>query len=191
MKKNKAKEKNEQLNSKLIIADEAKKIKRKKIIKKILIILSIIFAILIIMFCVSLYKWNKIMKNIINCKNSVIVDSVGNVITTIGSSRIQENVELSKVPQNLINAYISIEDKNFYKHHGINVKRTTAATFSYIFNKKNASFGGSTITQQLVKNVTGENETTVGRKMKEWDRAFKTECVLSKDEIMETYLNII
>lgn len=173
------------------ILSEEEKIKKKKRRKRILIFILIIIIILIIMFLVSLYKWNKIIKNIISCENSVILDSTGNVIAVLGETRIQETVKLDEIPVNLINAYISIEDKNFYKHNGINIKRTAGATLSYIVHGGSSSFGGSTITQQLVKNITGENETKISRKVKEWDRAIKTELVLSKDEILETYLNII
>ena len=170
---------------------EEQKLKRKKRRKIKLIIILIIFVIMLIMFFVSLYKWNKIMKDIMCCKNSVVLDSTGNVIAVLGESRIQETVGLDKVPKNLVNAYVSIEDKNFYKHHGINVKRTAGAIGTYIFHRGNSSYGGSTITQQLVKNVTGENESSISRKMVEWDRAVKTEMVMSKDEIMQTYLNVI
>lgn len=170
---------------------EEQKIKKKKKIKRRLILIFIILLVLIIMFLVSLFKWKKIMKNVINCENSVVLDSTGNVIAVLGESRIQETVTLDKVPKNLVNAYVSIEDKNFYKHHGINVKRTIGAIGSYVVHRGSSSYGGSTITQQLVKNVTGENETKISRKMVEWDRAVKTEMILSKDEIMQAYLNII
>ena len=166
-------------------------IKRKKRRKRRFIFVLIVLLVLLIMFLVSLYKWNKIMKDVINVKNSIVVDSAGNVIAVLGESRIQETVTLDKVPKNLINAYVSIEDKNFYKHHGINIKRTAGAIGSYILHRGDASYGGSTITQQLVKNITGDNESSISRKMTEWDRAVKTEMVLSKDEIMQTYLNII
>ena len=164
--------------------------KKKRRIIKLFFVLAILLALLI-MFLVSLYKWNKIMKDVIKVENSVIVDSTGNVIAVLGDSRIQETVSLDKIPKNLVNAYVSIEDKNFYKHHGINFKRTAGAIGSYIFHKGSGSYGGSTITQQLVKNITGENENSISRKMVEWDRAVKTEMVLSKDQIMQTYLNII
>lgn len=183
-KKNKKKDKEN-----LTIEDiRAKKKKKRKII---LIIFLIIFISLLISFCVSLYKWNKIMKDIITCQNSIMYDSTGNVIAVLGEGRIQENVKLDKVPKNLVNAYVSIEDKNFYKHHGISMKRTIGAIGSYVVNGGKGSYGGSTITQQLIKNITGENESKISRKVVEWDRAVKTEMVLSKDEIMQTYLNVI
>ena len=167
------------------------KIEKRKARKKIFVLILIILVVLLIMFLVSLYKWNKILKDIIKCENSVVLDSTGNVIAVLGESRIQEYVKLEDIPKNLVNAYVSIEDKNFYKHNGINVKRTAGAVASYVFNGGSSSFGGSTITQQLVKNITGDNETKISRKVQEWDRAIKTELVLSKDEILETYLNII
>ncbi len=167
------------------------KIEKRKARKRIFVLILIILVVLLIMFLVSLYKWNKILKDIIKCENSVVVDSTGNVIAVLGESRIQEYVKLEDIPKNLVNAYVSIEDKNFYKHNGINVKRTAGAVASYVFNGGSSSFGGSTITQQLVKNITGDNETKISRKVQEWDRAIKTELVLSKDEILETYLNII
>ena len=169
--------------------EELEKRKRRRIIR--LCFVLVIFLILLSTFAVSLYKWNKIMKDVVKVENSVVLDSTGNVIAILGDSRIQETVGLDKIPKNLVNAYVSIEDKNFYKHHGINFKRTAGAIGSYIFNKGSSSYGGSTITQQLVKNVTGENENSISRKMVEWDRAIKTEMVLSKDQIMQTYLNII
>jgi penicillin-binding protein 1A len=182
---NDKKEKKEKHDSEEI---RAKKKKRRKII---LILLLIIVISLLISFFVSLYKWNRIMKDVITCQNSIMYDSTGNVIAVLGDGRIQENVKLDKVPKNLINAYVSIEDKNFYKHHGISVKRTVGAIGNYITHGGNGSYGGSTITQQLIKNITGENETKISRKVVEWDRAIKTEMVLSKDEIMQTYLNVI
>lgn len=63
-------------------------------------------------------------------------------------------MKLADLPDNLKNAYIAIEDQRYYKHFGVDVKRTTAAIASYIIHLGNASFGGSTITQQLVKNLS-------------------------------------
>ena len=176
--------------SKKVIAQE-EKYKRQKRRKRRLILALIIFLILLVMYSISVYKWGKIMKDIVNCQNSVILDSSGNVIAVLGESRIQENISIDEIPENLKNAYIAVEDKTFNKHHGINFKRTAGATLSFITNKGSSAYGGSTITQQLVKNVTGENESKVSRKIKEWDRAIKTEIVLSKDEILQTYFNII
>lgn len=95
------------------------------------------------------------------------------------------------IPQNLKNAYIAIEDQRFYKHSGVDLPRTGAAILSYIKNLGSASFGGSSITQQLVKNLTGDNSSKITRKINEWIKAYGLEMVLSKDEILGAYLNII
>lgn len=167
------------------------KFRKRKKIKRIFALILFIVIALLIMYIISLVKWYGLMKNIMLCQNSVILDSTGNVIAVIGENRIQENVDYSSVPDNLKNAYISIEDKNFNNHIGINFKRTGGAILSYVTHKGSASYGGSTITQQLIKNVTGENETKISRKITEWDRAIKTEIIFSKDDILNAYFNVI
>ena len=162
----------------------------KRNFKRLFVLVDIIVVILLIMYIVSLFKWYGIMKNMFRCENSVILDSSGNVIAVIGENRVQENVDYNRVPENLKNAYISIEDKNFKKHKGISIRRTGGAIIAYVTHK-GSSYGGSTITQQVVKNVTGENENKITRKVVEWDRAIKTEILFSKDDILRTYFNII
>jgi penicillin-binding protein 1A len=98
-------------------------------------------------------------------------------------------VTLEEIPLNLRNAAVAIEDKRFYKHHGVDWYRTGGAFMKMFFMKNN--FGGSTITQQLIKNVTGDNEATVKRKLTEIFRALNFEDRYSKEEILEAYLNII
>lgn len=159
--------------------------------KIVFILILIILIFFLIIYGISLYKWNKIVKDIFTCQNSVILDTSGNVIAQLGETRIQEYIRIDEISENFKNAYIAIEDKTFNKHHGINVRRTAGAALSYITNFGDAEYGGSTITQQLVKNITGENETKITRKVKEWDRAVKTEILYSKDEILEAYFNII
>ena len=91
-------------------------------------------------------------------------------------------------------AFVSIEDEIFYDHMGIDVKRTLAATVKYAFSKVgigSSSYGGSTITQQTVKNITKEKDRTWQRKVKEMARAYYIEKELSKDQILELYLNLI
>ncbi len=98
--------------------------------------------------------------------------------------------DLDKIPKDLINAFIAIEDKRFYKHNGVDFLRTGKAGLNYIL-KKSSSFGGSTITQQLVKNITGNSEKSIDRKVKEIFYAINLERRYTKDEIMGMYLNII
>jgi len=99
-------------------------------------------------------------------------------------------VDISDLNKDTINAFISIEDKDFYKHNGLNYKRILKATYN---NLKSMSFkeGASTITQQLVKNRFLSNEKTIDRKIKEAYLAIKLEKNESKDKILETYLNTI
>ena len=99
-------------------------------------------------------------------------------------------VPLTEIPTSLRNAFIAIEDKRFYQHHGVDLRRTASAILHYLLSSERG-FGGSTITQQLVKNVTGDNERTIFRKVAEIFRSIDLEAHLSKDEILEKYLNII
>ncbi len=99
-------------------------------------------------------------------------------------------VSSEDIPDNLKNAFIAIEDERFYKHMGIDIPRTVKATFNYIFNR-DTSFGGSTINQQLVKNLTGHKQKSVERKITEIIRAIHLDAKLEKDEVLELYLNTI
>ncbi len=98
-------------------------------------------------------------------------------------------VTLDKVPKNLQNAAIAIEDKRFRTHHGVDWKRTLGAIV-YTLSGRDVQ-GGSSITQQMLKNATGDNQNTVKRKVIEIYRALAFEKTHSKDEIMENYLNRI
>lgn len=163
-----------------------------KILKRVvLLIIFISIIVLIAISALAINNWKNISLDMINASNSQIYDLDGNIIAEIGSERKKINISYEQIPQNLKNAYIAIEDEKFYKHHGVNIKRTTAAIASYIFHKGSASFGGSTITQQLVKNLTGDNSNSITRKVKEWAMAFELECFYSKEQILETYFNVI
>ena len=101
-----------------------------------------------------------------------------------------KSVTFDDLPKNLTNAFISIEDKRFYEHSGVDFKRTVAAGFNY-FLKFNKSFGGSTITQQLIKNVTENDDFSFQRKLQEIFWALDLEKKFDKEEILTMYLNII
>jgi penicillin-binding protein 1A len=90
----------------------------------------------------------------------------------------------------LEHAAVAIEDKRFYKHHGVDWYRTTAA-FANMFLSMSDTFGGSTITQQLIKMLTEYDDVTVKRKLLEIFRALEFEKKYTKEEIMEAYLNFI
>lgn len=95
-----------------------------------------------------------------------------------------------EIPDALKNAFVAIEDRRFYTHKGVDFLRTGKAAVNYLFRFER-HFGGSTITQQLVKNVLGEKDVTAKRKIKEMIRARRIERQYSKDEILTMYLNIV
>ena len=129
-------------------------------------------------------------------ENSIIVDSEGNIIAELSGDENRKIITLEEMSPYLPKAYIAIEDERFKTHHGVDIKRTGAAILSFITNfGRSTTGGGSTITQQLVKNITQEKDSTglagAVRKLKEWYRAYQIEDVLSKDQILELYLNLI
>lgn len=97
-------------------------------------------------------------------------------------------VEYSQLPDDLVNAFISIEDHRFRSHNGVDWVTTIRAVGKFVFG---GDGGGSTITQQLIKNVTGDDEYSIQRKVQEIFRALNLEKVKSKEEILEAYMNII
>lgn len=127
----------------------------------------------------------------IKTSNSVLYDNKGNVITTLNGDENREIISLDEMSAYIPKAFVSIEDERFYTHQGVDIKRTASATLNYLIKKGDTSYGGSTITQQLIKNATKDNEKDATRKIKEIVRAFKIEKVMTKNEILETYLNTI
>ena len=122
---------------------------------------------------------------------SFIYDKDGNEIAQIKGSENRVLVEHSEIPDNMRNAFISIEDSRFRSHNGMDIKRFVGAAMEYIITFGNASYGGSTITQQLVKNITGNEESTIKRKVQEAWQAMALEKVLTKDQILDNYMNRI
>lgn len=96
----------------------------------------------------------------------------------------------TELPDDLINAFIAIEDERFWSHGGVDWYRTVAAAANQVLHIKE-TFGGSTITQQLVKNATKDDDFTIQRKVQEILRAINVESSHSKEEIITMYLNII
>ena len=99
-------------------------------------------------------------------------------------------VELSSVSESVIKAFLSAEDREFYIHSGVNIRRTIYAMANSVLHFK-STFGASTITQQVIKNISGDNEVTLKRKLAEIIRAYNIEKNHTKDEILELYLNIV
>ena len=120
------------------------------------------------------------------------VDGGGNIqqLQQIYTTADRQWASLDQIPEDLVNAAIAIEDKRFYEHQGVDWITTVKACANMFFGGGD-TFGGSTITQQLIKNLTGEDSVTVQRKVMEIFRAQQFERSYDKDTIMEWYLNTI
>ena len=130
----------------------------------------------------------------IGISNSVVVDSNGAVLANLSGDEKRKIISLEDMAEYLPKAYVAIEDERFYEHSGVDIKRTAGAILNTIF-RGSSSYGGSTITQQLVKNITDDDESEglagIFRKVREWAKAYQVERMISKDQILELYLNIL
>ncbi len=181
--------------------DKKKKSKVGKVIKILIIILLLALIIgsgvLIGVFYGMFGDELTISKEdlVIPYENSTVYDKDGNLIATLSGGTKRKCISLSEMGEYLPKAYVAIEDERFYTHQGVDIKRTAAATLTFITHAGQSSFGGSTITQQLVKNITNDKEDSdlagVVRKVKEMSKAMQVEQYLSKDQILELYLNLI
>ena len=167
---------------------------------KILIIIILLLIIAGIAAFSAIFfsdKWAITKEQLLSDSGLKIVDQNGNEITTLTGDEISKKVTLSEMGK-IPDAFIAIEDKRFYEHGGVDIIRTTKAILNYgvsIITGGDASFGGSTITQQLVK-ITMNDDARGGlagieRKIREWSRAMQVEKMLTKNEILERYLNRI
>ena len=129
----------------------------------------------------------------IGTANSVIVDQNGGVIANLSGDEKRKIITLEDMADYLPKAYVAMEDERFYEHSGVDLKRTAGAILQTLLG--NSSYGGSTITQQLVKNITQDDERSgiagIMRKVREWAKAYQVERMISKDQILELYLNIL
>jgi penicillin-binding protein 1A len=162
------------------------------------VILSMIFlfGIIIILLLIAIYSY-------INSAPKFDIDNLKLDFTSyiyISSSEQQELTKLHEeknrvwvgindIPDNMKNAIIAIEDQRFWQHKGVDFKRTSSAIFNYFINRNN-NFGGSTITQQLIKNITANNNVSVKRKVQEIWQSLELERKIGKQRILELYLNI-
>ena len=181
-------------NNKKGAKSKSKKDKHKnRLLRKIILILILILLIAGgIALGISAHNWKVLSEAMFTNKMSVVLDKEGEVIAELGNEQKKLTpVDIEDMPENLVDAYVSIEDERFYSHHGVDIKRTGGAILSYITSFGHSSYGGSTITQQLVKNLTGDTTDSITRKVKEWWKAFLLECYFSKDDILEMYLNVI
>lgn len=130
----------------------------------------------------------------INNFTTYVYDMNGKEYTTLTGKENRTYASLSDVSPYFPKAFIAIEDERFESHKGVDIKRTLGATAKYILSKfgiGESSYGGSTITQQVIKKVTGEDDKSPLRKAKEIIRAIQLETWLSKDQIIELYMNLI
>lgn len=169
----------------------------KNFVKKGFLILTVLFGTLLlsvfIFLMISLIKYSSLpLNNEALTKGTLaieIFDKDNNKIKEDNSFN-QKYVRLSTLPEYVADAFISIEDKTFFSHKGVNPKRMVKATLS---NLKSLSYkeGASTISQQLIKNTHLSGEKTIARKLKEISLTKKLEKQFTKDEILEFYLNVI
>lgn len=180
------------------------------VMNKILKFTAIVLVVLIIISCVNICKHIKSDEQPDFFEAEDVIDSIENMEVNMTSviyvkddngqwqeyQRLhgEENriwVALDKMPKTLIDAFISIEDERFYSHMGVDWKRTASAFLNQFVKIYSSTQGGSTITQQLIKNITGDNEQNFERKIREILRALVMEKKLSKEKILEAYLNTI
>lgn len=168
-------------------------------------LLVTVFLICVISGCIVATAMTIYVMNFMETSNPINLDNVNLSFTTMFYAENSEGqaeevyrmsgdqnrieISLDQVPDCLRNAYIAVEDKRFEEHNGVDWIRTIKVSFDAILKGKSA--GGSTITQQLVKNVTKDDDVTPVRKLREIFRALELERNYTKDEILEAYLNII
>lgn len=127
---------------------------------------------------------------IVNEKSTIIYDREGNVLYTIHGEENRFEIPLDQIPQHVIDATVAIEDDRFFEHRGFDIGgiiKGFLAEYLRIGKRR----GGSTITQQLVKNTLLSSERTVTRKVKEIILSLQMERTFSKNEILSMYLNTI
>lgn len=179
--------------------EKRQKSKARKIIGRIFLVLLFVALIVAGVLVGKVYS---IMKNakldmsqiVIKYENSTAKDIDGETIAVFSGDENRKIITLSEMSTYLPNAFVAIEDERFEEHSGVDIKRTAAATVKWGLSKigiGSASYGGSTITQQLVKNLTKEDDRSSTRKIKEMARAYYIEQELSKNQILELYLNLI
>lgn len=171
-------------------------------------IILIFIMVLIIAGCVTASIMTVYIINTLDSSDSIVLEDVKLSFSTIIYAQDKESGEYKEIqtvqsdenriwasydeiPQAMKDAAVAVEDKRFWKHSGIDFKRTIGAAINYLNPLSTESFGGSTITQQVVKNVTNDRDDSVERKVREMLRAINLEKNYSKDQILEVYLNTI
>src|SRR5690554_3011105 len=125
---------------------------------------------------------------------SIILDNEGNQMDLIHTDEVRFPLALEDMGENIIDAFISIEDERFEKHKGVDYRRTIGVTIRDILGQVTGNRdmqGGSTLTQQMIKNTFLSREQKYERKIKEIFMALHAEKMLTKEQILETYLNSV
>ncbi len=173
-------------------------IKMSIFVKKILVISLSLSLLILITILGTLWSYSnnipdyKFLKNYKPPVSSKVYSGNGDIVADFSKEK-RIFVPISTIPKNVINSFLSAEDKNFFKHPGVDAKgvlRAIINNFKNILTSKRLE-GASTITQQVAKNFLLTNEVSINRKIKEAILAFRIERALSKERILELYLNQI
>ena len=152
-----------------------KKAKKKLSVKKILLTVLTIFTVMLLVVGCGLFTigltGDKDVSDIHPPASSQILDMNGNLITNIHATENRTLVNLDKIPKNLQNAFIAVEDNRFYEHNGIDPRGIFRALYSNLISGEVAE-GGSTITQQLAKNAFLSQDRTINEKSKNFSLLF-------------------
>lgn len=167
-----------------------------QILKKILWVLFILPVVLgsVLGGGYLLFLWGEAgmeIKKIVDYKPdlaSKIVDTRGRLVANIYDKEFRIYAPFSQIPPKMVEALLAVEDTLFFEHHGVNLDAIMRAFLKNIRNQRYTE-GGSTLTQQLVKNMLLTREKTLSRKLKEVIFSLKLERVLSKEQILERYFN--
>lgn len=176
--------------------DKKMKSKHPKL-KAFIRIVLIILVLLIVAAAAGVYaifktdKWAITKEELLSDAGATVYNQDGSIeIVRLTGDEINKKVELSQMGK-IPDAFISIEDERFYEHKGVDFKRTAHAILEFVIHHGNSRFGGSTITQQLVKITMKDTDKSWERKIREWSRASQVEKMLTKDQIIQRYLNRI
>ena len=163
--------------------------KNKKKIWVLLIVLGVLVVVGLAFLVITLFQIPnpKKLSSGDYAQSSQIFDRNGKLLYEIYADKRRVPVKLTEVPDSLKKATLAIEDANFYKHGGFDVKGLVRGLYRTVIEKRLQ--GGSTLTQQLVKNGLLTPERTISRKIKEAILTIVTEIMYSKDEILEMYFN--
>ena len=187
----------------------SKKIKLKKmvVVTALKLVLIAMLSTAVVGICLGLGMFKGILSSVPDIDPAsvlptgyatVVYDAKGKELTKLVAANSNRSYEdMTKIPQNLANAFVAIEDARFYSHNGIDLKGILRAGFQFIQTKGSEAQGASTITQQLIKNNVFDNWTDentvqkIRRKIQEQYLAIDLEKKMSKEKILEIYMNTI